>query len=287
MEQRIFLLPARRFLEELERLEPKVLQACVQAVDKAATDLDFLRLDPTSFQSAPNISIDYAVMEKTPHAAVVPVDCAWSDIGAWSALWSLASKDQNGTAALGDVVALDSKDCYIRSDGPLVATVGIEDLVIVATQDAILVAPKDRDQDVKKLVDELKARGHDSAVQTLRVHRPWGFYQCLHAGERFQVKRITVSPGEKLSLQMHYHRAEHWIVVNGTAMVTRDNERDSSARERIRSICRSAACTDSKIRVACHSTSSRCNPGPISAKTTSCGLRISTPETATMASNAG
>jgi mannose-1-phosphate guanylyltransferase/mannose-6-phosphate isomerase len=220
----IFLLPARRFLEELERLEPKVLQACVQAVDKAATDLDFLRLDPTSFQSAPNISIDYAVMEKTPHAAVVPVDCAWSDIGAWSALWSLAPKDQNGTAALGDVVALDSKDCYIRSDGPLVATVGIEDLVIVATQDAILVAPKDRDQDVKKLVDELKARGHDSAVQTLRVHRPWGFYQCLHAGERFQVKRITVSPGEKLSLQMHYHRAEHWIVVNGTAMVTRDNE---------------------------------------------------------------
>ncbi len=136
----------------------------------------------------------------------------------------LAPKDQNGTVALGDVVALDSKDCYIRSDGPLVATVGIEDLVIVATQDAILVAPKDRDQDVKKLVDQLKARGHDSAVQTLRVHRPWGFYQSLHAGERFQVKRITVSPGEKLSLQMHYHRAEHWIVVNGTAMVTRDNE---------------------------------------------------------------
>nr|WP_281399898.1 mannose-1-phosphate guanylyltransferase/mannose-6-phosphate isomerase [Microvirga zambiensis] len=220
----IFLLPARRFLDELERLDPKLLQACTQAVDKAATDLDFLRLDPMSFQSAPNISIDYAVMEKTPHAAVVPVDCAWSDIGAWSALWSLAQKDENGTATLGDVVALESKDCYIRSDGPLVATIGVEDLVIVATQDAILVAPKGRDQDVKKLVDQLKARGHDSAVQTQRVHRPWGFYQSLHTGERFQVKRITVAPGEKLSLQMHYHRAEHWVVVNGTAMVTRDNE---------------------------------------------------------------
>ena len=220
----IFLLPARQFLAELERLEPQLLQACTQAVDKAATDLDFLRLDPTAFEPVPDISIDYAVMEKTPHAAVVPVDCAWSDIGAWSALWELAAKDQDGTVTLGDVVALDSRNSYIRSDGPLVATVGIDNLIVVATQDAILVAPKERDQDVKKLVDQLKARGHDSAVQTPRVHRPWGFYQSLHTGERFQVKRITVAPGEKLSLQKHYHRAEHWIVVNGTALVTRDAE---------------------------------------------------------------
>jgi mannose-1-phosphate guanylyltransferase/mannose-1-phosphate guanylyltransferase/mannose-6-phosphate isomerase len=220
----IFLLPARRFLEELRRLEPQLLQACTQAVDKAATDLDFLRLDPSSFQTAPDISVDYAVMEKTPHAVVVPVDCAWSDIGAWSALWNLAPKDQEGTVTLGDVIALDSSGCYLRSDGPLVAALGIRDLIVVATQDAVLVAPRERDQDVKKLVDQLKARGHDSAIQTPRVHRPWGFYQSLHTGDRFQVKRITVAPGEKLSLQKHYHRAEHWIVVNGTALVTRDAE---------------------------------------------------------------
>ncbi|MBJ6127541.1 mannose-1-phosphate guanylyltransferase/mannose-6-phosphate isomerase [Microvirga splendida] len=220
----IFLLPARRFLEELGRLAPQMLQACTQAVDKAATDLDFLRLDPASFEQVPDISIDYAVMEKTPHAVVVPVDCTWSDIGAWSALWELAAKDQDSTVTLGDVVALDSQGCYIRSDGPLVATVGIKDLIIVATQDAVLVTPKDRDQDVKKLVDRLKATGHSSAVQTPRVHRPWGFYQSLHTGDRFQVKRITVAPGEKLSLQKHYHRAEHWVVVNGTALVTRDEE---------------------------------------------------------------
>ncbi|QRM31741.1 mannose-1-phosphate guanylyltransferase/mannose-6-phosphate isomerase [Microvirga sp. VF16] len=220
----IFLLPTRRFLEELRRLEPRLLQACTQSVDKATVDLDFLRLDPSSFQNIPDISIDYAVMEKTSLAVVVPMDCAWSDVGAWSALWDLASKDQDGTVSLGDVVALDSSGCYLRSDGPLVAAVGIQDLIVVATQDAILVAQKERDQDVKKLVDQLKARGHDSAVQTTRVHRPWGFYQSLHMGERFQVKRITVKPGEKLSLQKHYHRAEHWIVVNGTALVTRDNE---------------------------------------------------------------
>jgi mannose-1-phosphate guanylyltransferase/mannose-6-phosphate isomerase len=220
----IFLLPALRFLEELRRLEPQLLQACALAVDKAATDLDFLRLDPSSFQTAPDISVDYAVMEKTPHAVVVPMDCAWSDIGVWSALWDLAAKDQDGMVVLGDVVALDSSGCYLRSDGPLVAAVGIQDLIVVATQDAVLIAPRERAQDVKMLVDQLKSNGHDSAVQTPRVHRPWGFYQSLHTDDRFQVKRITVAPGEKLSLQKHYHRAEHWIVVNGTALVTRDAE---------------------------------------------------------------
>lgn len=220
----IFLLPARRFLEELARLAPQVLRACTEAIDKAVTDLDFLRLDPEAFRHAPDISIDYAVMEKTPHAVVVPTDCAWSDIGAWSALWELAEKDGNATATLGDVVALDTKGCYIRSDGPLVATVGLEDLIVVATADAVMIAPKHRDQDVKKLVDRLKALGHAAAVQTPQVHRPWGFYQSLHTGDRFQVKRITVAPGQKLSLQKHYHRAEHWVVVNGTALVTRDDE---------------------------------------------------------------
>jgi mannose-1-phosphate guanylyltransferase/mannose-1-phosphate guanylyltransferase/mannose-6-phosphate isomerase len=220
----IFLLPTCRFLEELARLAPQVLRACTEAIDKAVTDLDFLRLDPEAFRHAPDISIDYAVMEHTPDAAVVPADCVWSDIGAWSTLWELADKDGDATATIGDVVALDTKGCYIRSEGPLVATVGLEDLIVVATSDAVMIAPMSRDQDVKKLVDRLKAMGHDAAVQTPQVHRPWGFYQLLHAGERFQVKRITVAPGQKLSLQKHYHRAEHWIVVNGTALVTRDDD---------------------------------------------------------------
>jgi mannose-1-phosphate guanylyltransferase/mannose-1-phosphate guanylyltransferase/mannose-6-phosphate isomerase len=136
----------------------------------------------------------------------------------------MAEKNSDNTAVIGDAVTIDTKGCYIRSDGPLIATVGLEDLIIVATADAILVAPKNRDQDVKKLVDQLKSAGHSAAIQTPRVHRPWGFYQSLHTGERFQVKRITVAPGEKLSLQKHYHRAEHWVVVNGTALVTRDEE---------------------------------------------------------------
>ncbi|WP_312891043.1 mannose-1-phosphate guanylyltransferase/mannose-6-phosphate isomerase [Microvirga aerilata] len=220
----IFLLPVRHFLEELVRLAPQVLRVCTEAIDRAVTDLDFLRLDPEAFRRVPDISIDYAVMEQTPHAVVVPTDCAWCDIGAWSDLCELTDKDGDATATLGDVVALDTKGCYIRSDGPLVATIGLEDLIVVATADVVMIAPKNRDQDVKKLVDRLKAMGYDAAVQTPQVHRPWGFYQSLHTGERFQVKRITVTPGQKLSLQQHYHRAEHWIVVNGTALVTRDDE---------------------------------------------------------------
>lgn len=220
----IFLLPARAFLQELERLEPQLVQACTAALDKATNDLDFLRLDPGAFKQAPNISIDYAVMEKTNQAVVIPVDCAWSDIGAWSALWEIAEKDAQNTAALGPVTTIDTKGSYIRSDGPLVATIGIQDLVIIATSDAILVASKNRDEDVKVLVEQLKSQGHAAAAQTPCVHRPWGFYQSVHSGERFQVKRITVAPGEKLSLQKHYHRAEHWVVVNGTALVTRDEE---------------------------------------------------------------
>ena len=201
------------------------MAACCEAVDRAVADLDFLRLDPAAFERAPGISIDYAVMEKTRNAVVVPVDCNWSDIGSWSALWDMAERDSDGTASLGDVVTMDAKGCYIRSEGPLIGAIGVENLLIVATPDAILVAPRDRDQDVKTLVDRLKATGHRTALQTIRVHRPWGFYQSLHMGERFQVKRITVAPGAKLSLQKHFHRSEHWVVVNGTALVTRDDEK--------------------------------------------------------------
>lgn len=220
----IFLLPARRFLEAVSQLEPQLFQACSQAVDRAVTDLDFLRLNPDAFRHSPDASIDCAVMERTSNAVVVPTECAWSDIGAWSALWDIADKDDCNTAAVGDVVSVDARNCYIRSDGPLIGAVGVDDLIIVATPDATLVATKHRDQDVKQLVCELKSAGHQAATQTPRVHRPWGFYQSLHVGERFQVKRITVSPGEKLSLQKHFHRSEHWVVVNGTALVTRDSD---------------------------------------------------------------
>jgi mannose-1-phosphate guanylyltransferase/mannose-1-phosphate guanylyltransferase/mannose-6-phosphate isomerase len=220
----IFLLPVRLFIEELARLAPEVLAASRAALGDAARDLDFLRLDETAFKDCPSISVDHAVMEKTGSAAVLPVDFEWSDVGSWSALWKMAAKDDGGNVAVGDVVMEDTTGCYVRGEGPLVATIGVEDLIITATPDVVLVSTKDRDQDVSKMVNRLKANGHRSATQTQCVHRPWGYYQSIHAGDRFQVKRITVNPGAKLSLQKHFHRAEHWVVVNGTAIVTRDDE---------------------------------------------------------------
>ena len=163
-------------------------------------------------------------MEKTDRAAVMAADFEWNDIGSWSALWRMADKDRSGNAAIGDVVMKDAAGCYVRSEGPLVAALGVEDLIITATPDVVLVTSRDCDEDVGKLVEHLKANGHRSATQTQSVHRPWGYYQSIHTGERFQVKRITVNPGAKLSLQKHFHRAEHWVVVNGTAIVTRDEE---------------------------------------------------------------
>jgi mannose-1-phosphate guanylyltransferase/mannose-6-phosphate isomerase len=220
----IFLLPARVLVDEIARFEPDLLKACEDAVANATTDLDFLRLDPKSFERASSISLDYAVMERTEKAVVVPVDFAWSDIGAWSALWDIGAKDDAGNVVIGDALAEGCSRCYVRGEGQLVAALGVQDLIIVATSDAVLVTAKGRDQDVKKIVDRLKTMGREVATQTIRVHRPWGFYQSVHAGDRFQVKRITVKPGAKLSLQKHYHRAEHWVVVNGTALVTRNNE---------------------------------------------------------------
>jgi mannose-1-phosphate guanylyltransferase/mannose-6-phosphate isomerase len=220
----IFLLPAKGYLDELERLAPDVLMACRAALSGATEDSDFLRLSEAAFAASPSISIDYAVIEKTSRAVVVPVDIGWSDVGSWSALWKLGDKDDGGNVRSGDVLLEDSRGCYLRSDGPLVAALGIDDLVVIASSDVVLVTRRDRDQDVNKLVASLRASGHRAATETPAVHRPWGYYQSVHSGERFQVKRITVNPGAKLSLQMHYHRAEHWIVVNGTALVTRDDE---------------------------------------------------------------
>lgn len=220
----IFLLPAQALIEEMARLIPDVLVACRAALGGAIRDLDFLRLDESAFRTCPSISLDYAVMAKTDRAAVVPADFDWSDVGSWSALWKMGDKDNSGNVAIGDVVMEDAAGCYVRGEGPLVAALGVEDLIITATPDVVLVASKNRDQDVAKVVARLKANGHRSATQTQSVHRPWGYYQSIHAGDRFQVKRITVNPGAKLSLQKHFHRAEHWVVVNGTAIVTRDDE---------------------------------------------------------------
>jgi mannose-1-phosphate guanylyltransferase/mannose-6-phosphate isomerase len=220
----IFLLPARLFIDELADQAPMVLAACRKALAAATRDLDFLRLEQAAFEACPSISIDYAIMEKTDKAVVFKAAFDWSDIGSWSALWTMGDKDRSGNVTTGDVVLEDASGCYVRGEGPLVAALGVEDLIITATPDVVLVSTRSRDQDVGKLVERLKTDGHRSATQTLSVHRPWGYYQSIHAGDRFQVKRITVNPGAKLSLQKHFHRAEHWVVVNGTAIVTRDDE---------------------------------------------------------------
>lgn len=220
----MFVFTARTLIAEMEAHAPDVLAAVRQAVDKRVQDLDFLRLDPASFAAGPNISLDYAVAERTSHAAVVPADIGWSDVGSWNALWELAAKDATGNAAIGDVVLEGAENCYVRSDGILTAVVGLKDAVVVVTGDAVLAMHRDQAQDVKKIVDRLKAGKRQQAVAHNRVYRPWGFYEGLITGERFQVKRITVDPGQKLSLQKHFHRAEHWVVVNGTAIVTRDAE---------------------------------------------------------------
>jgi mannose-1-phosphate guanylyltransferase/mannose-1-phosphate guanylyltransferase/mannose-6-phosphate isomerase len=220
----MFLFPVAGVLAELERFEPAVLAACRRALDGAVTDLDFCRLEATAFKAAPSTSIDYAVMERTEHAVVVPADIGWTDVGAWSALWEIGAKDAAGNVEIGDVISRDSRNCYIRSEGILTAAVGVEDTVIVVTDDAVMVAARDKVSEIKGVVEELKRRGRDEPINHRKVHRPWGYYQGLHAGERFQVKRLFVNPGAKLSLQLHYHRAEHWVVVNGTALVTRGDE---------------------------------------------------------------
>lgn len=220
----IFLLPVKNYLEELERLAPDVLAACREALSGAVKDLDFLRIAEEAFAASPSISIDYAVIEKTDKSVVVPVDIGWNDVGSWLALWKMGAKDEANNVKVGDVISEDVKGCYLRSEGPLVAALGVDDLIVMAAPDVVLVAKRDRDQDVNKLVARVRANGHRTATETPAVHRPWGYYQSVHSGDRFQVKRITVNPGAKLSLQMHYHRAEHWIVVNGTALVTRNDE---------------------------------------------------------------
>lgn len=221
----MFLFKAARFLEELQQHAPAMHTASKAAFDASKADLDFVRIDKEAFAGSPDNSIDYAVMEKTTRAAVVPVSCAWSDIGSWDALWAASERDGDGNRLEGDVIAIDSRNCFVRgTDRRLVAALGLEDIVIVDTADAVLVAPRSRVQDVKQLVDKIKSDGRQEHMFHRKVYRPWGSYDSIDVGERFQVKRITVKPGAALSLQKHHHRAEHWVIVSGTAEVTRNEE---------------------------------------------------------------
>jgi mannose-1-phosphate guanylyltransferase/mannose-6-phosphate isomerase len=217
-----FLFRADVMIEELEAYEPQLLAAARHAVQDGVRDLDFMRLDATAFQMAPKTSIDYAVMERTRHAGVLPVSFRWSDIGTWSALWDAMPRDDDGNLLRGDVVARGTKNSLVQSHGVLTAVVGLEDVVVVAQADAVLVTTRSRSGEVKELVADLRARNRGEADEHRRMYRPWGWYQRIDLGDRFQVKRIMVHPGGRLSLQKHHHRAEHWIVVKGTAEVTID-----------------------------------------------------------------
>jgi len=194
------------------------------AFDARRPDLDFIRLDAAGFSAAPDISIDYAIAEKTDHAAVVPAAIGWSDVGSWAAIWEVAEKDARGNAVMGDAVIEESDGCYVRSEGAVTAVLGLKDVVVVTTNDAVLVTHRSQTQNVKRVVERLKRNKRPEAEAHTRVYRPWGFYESLIEGDRFQVKRIVVLPGAKLSLQKHFHRAEHWVVVAGSALVTRDSE---------------------------------------------------------------
>ena len=219
----MFLLRADAYLDALGSFAPAILAAVRAAHASASGDLDFIRIDADAFGASPSDSIDYAVMERTDRAAVVPVSCGWSDIGSWSSLWSVAERDAHGNRFEGDVIAVDTHDSLIRAaDGRLIATLGVDDLVVVDTPDATLIARRDRVQDVKRVVEALQSAGRSEHLAHRKVYRPWGHYDSIGNGERFQVKRIVVRPGAALSLQKHAHRAEHWIVVSGTAEVTCD-----------------------------------------------------------------
>jgi len=229
----MFVMRAASWLEAIERCSPEILRSCSEAMQSSRRDLDFLRVDKSAFLRCPSDSIDYAVMEKITatgsasgelYAAVVPLDAGWSDVGAWSALWEVSERDDNGNACKGDVLVHDSRHNYINANDRLVAAVGVENLIIVETADAVLVADKQHSQQVKQIVEQLKQQQREEHVIHRCVPRPWGSYEGVVVGERFQVKRIVVKPGASLSLQMHHHRAEHWVVVRGTASVTRGDE---------------------------------------------------------------
>lgn len=216
----IFVLDARTYLKEIDRLAPDILDSATKALDLSEVDLGFVRLDKESFSASPNISIDYAVMEKTSAATMLPLDVGWNDVGSWSSLWEIAARDDKGNYIYGDAILEDTSDCYVHAEKSIVSTIGVKDLVIIDTPDALLVADRSRTQDVSKIVGRLKQTNRKEQEQHLRNYRPWGYFETLNIGPRFQVKLLHVKPGGKLSMQMHHHRSEHWIVVHGTAKVT-------------------------------------------------------------------
>ncbi|WP_428394778.1 mannose-1-phosphate guanylyltransferase/mannose-6-phosphate isomerase [Lichenicoccus sp.] len=220
----MYVFTAETLLEEMQLHAPAVLAAVRRAVEARTSDLHFIRLDTAAFMSAPDISIDYAVAEHTSRAAVVPADLGWSDVGSWDALWDISAKDEAGNVAVGDVFLEHTQNCYVRSDGIVTAVTGLADAIVVVTEDAVMVTHRDRAQDVKRLVDRLRACGRHEAVAHNRVYRPWGFQESLTQGDRFKVNRVLIAPGGKVSLQKHYHRAEHWVVVAGVALVLRDGD---------------------------------------------------------------
>ena len=220
----MFIFQASQYLKELKQFHPAIFDACSNAMKNSAHDTDFIRPHKDDFIKCPDDSIDYAIMEKTSNAVVVPMDCGWSDVGSWSALWEISNKDEKGNTLKGDVITHATTNCFIQSDSKLVTTVGLHNLVVIESDDAIMVADKNSVQDVKEIVKALKQQQRPEAHTHRKVYRPWGYYDSIDQGARFQVKRIVVAPGKELSLQMHHHRAEHWIVVSGTAEVTRGDE---------------------------------------------------------------
>jgi len=216
----IFLMRADRWLDEIKQYRPDILAACRKALGEGSQDRDFFRVNKAAFLACPADSIDYAVMEKTGHAVVVPIDAGWSDVGAWSALWNVCPHDTDGNVIQGDVIAEDTHDALLLAQHRCLATVGLDNIIVVETADAVLVANKEKAQDVKEIVSRLKAQRRAECKTHRQVYRPWGSYEGIDAGARFQVKRLSVKPGAQLSLQMHHHRAEHWVVVKGTARVT-------------------------------------------------------------------
>ncbi len=220
----MFVFRAAQFLQELGRLRPDILSAADKALAAATRDLDFLRLDAQTFEACPAESVDYAVMEKVANGAVVAADMGWSDVGSWSALWDIGGKDAQGNVSRGDVAMRDVAGSFVRADSRLVSVLGLRDVLVVETKDAVLVADRARAQEVKDIVEQLDRGKRSEHVSHTRVYRPWGYYESIDSGPRFQVKRLMVKPGHALSLQLHHHRAEHWVVVSGTAKVTRGEE---------------------------------------------------------------
>lgn len=219
-----FMFKASCYLSELGRFAPKIYEACEKATKKQQTDIDFIRVDEEEFLKCPDDSVDYAVIEKTDKAVVVPMDAGWSDVGSWSALWEVSDKDENQNSYHGDVIMKNTSDCYIYAPNKLVAAVGLENIVIIDTKDAVLVADKSKVQEVKQIVEQLKEEDRREYKEHREIYRPWGRSDAVDRGPRYKVNRVTIKPGKSEELQVHYHRAEHWIVVSGTAKVTKDNE---------------------------------------------------------------